>query len=117
MIQRIAYTRTVSLAADEVVADLAPIAMSQTSRMGDVSIYCQVASGTPAGVWELYSSGDGVNFTRLDSSAITAELALIAPAGGTVDSVAILLNVPGTHIKVRYNKTSSTGSAAITVVC
>jgi uncharacterized protein YmfQ (DUF2313 family) len=100
------------LAADGVLGSLAGITISYG---GFMSIQCTIDNGAggnpsdaPNGVWELYSSADGQNYTKV--SAADTELAKIAAVGSTkVDAIAILNGVPGTNVKVRYKRTSGGG--------
>mgnify|MGYP003290703857 CR=1 FL=1 len=65
---------------------------------------------TPLGTIELYASARGQRFTLLSSSALSSELAKLAPAGNAiVDGWAIVTGVPGTAIKLRYKRTSGGG--------
>lgn len=97
------------LASDAVLADIEAISI----RFGGyVSIQCKIDDGsggapsdTPVGAWELYSSVDGINYSKV--SAADAELAKIAPNGNNVvEAFALLSGVPGTSIKIAYNRTS-----------
>jgi uncharacterized protein YmfQ (DUF2313 family) len=97
------------LSADQVVADLSAL----TIRYGGfVSIQCTIDNGAagapsdaPQGDWELYASSDGENFTLVTAAA--SQLVNIKPNGNNiVDAFAILNGVPGSYIKVRYNRTS-----------
>lgn len=111
------YFNDEALSADHVVADLESIEIRYS---GFLSIQCYIDNGSgaaptdsPVGVWELYVSSDGTLFTRWVTSAVTNELALIAPNGNNVvDALAVFQNVPGRYVKLRYNRTSGGGTDA-----
>ena len=102
-------TTTGSLAASGVVADLAAVSIRYA---GFVSIQCIIDDGaggapsdTPAGVFEAYSSSDGVTYSKVE--AADTELTNIAPNGNNVvNAFAIFEGMPGTSLKIRYNRTS-----------
>lgn len=67
-------------------------------------------SDTPVGLWTLWASTDGVDFSQLDAAAVTTELAVIAPNGNNVVSeCAVFQNCPGRYVKVAYARTSGGG--------
>jgi hypothetical protein len=109
-----------SLAADTTLAATRSVVMQD----GHLSIHVSIDNGagiaptdTPVGVWELYTSGDGINFYRLTNAAIVAELALIAPNGNNlVNAWAVFSNVPGTAAKLLYNQTSGGGTSAVATI-
>lgn len=64
-------------------------------------------SDAPAGTWELWISTDGNTFTIWNPTATTTELAKVAPNGNAVVGAwAILKDLPGHFVKLRYNRTS-----------
>ena len=121
------YFNNATIAADMVVANLQAVSVRYG---GHVSIQCRIDNGagaapsdTPAGVWELWCSSDGVTFTQYTNSAIVTELAKIAPNGNNlVEAWAVFEpgntpgGIPGTSFKLRYNATSGgAGNSRATV--
>ena len=116
-----------TLSASDTVANLPSVPVRYE---GYVSIQALVASATsiatatpaapsdaPLGTWELYFSGDGALFTRLNRSDIDAELAKIKPAGSVlVNDAAIFTGFPGKFLKLRYNRASG-GAGDSRVTC
>jgi hypothetical protein len=92
--------------------NLTGLASVSVKYSGYVSIQCTIDNGaggapsdTPLGSWELYTSADGTNYTKVSEADV--ELAKIAPNGNNkVDAVACFNGVPGSDFKVRYNRTS-----------
>lgn len=115
--------RTVaSLGADETLG----VAGVELHRGGELSIQCLIDNGTdgvnpsdsPVGAWQLWSTMDGTNYTRLTSTAIDAELAKIAPNTNTaVNAVATFAGVAGTSCKVIYKRTSGGAATRARLFC
>jgi hypothetical protein len=112
------YYNATSLGASGTLSSLPAISVRYG---GFVSIQCIIAqadgssapSDTPVGVWELYASSDGVTFTQVTGTTVTTELAKIAPNGNNVvKAFAVFDGVPGSSIKIRYNRTSGGGTNA-----
>jgi len=110
------YKTGVSLAADEVIASTPYVSIKHG---GTLSIQCVIhgaaladaPSNTPVGVFELYTSADGVEYS-LVSEAITT-LPAIAPNGNNrVSAWANFSNTPGVRAKVRYKRTSGGATLA-----
>ena len=80
------------------------------TRDGELSVHVQIDNGSganpsdsPVGTWQLWTSGDGVNYERQTSTAVDAELAKIAPNGNAkVNAAANFVGVPGSVAQLRY---------------
>jgi hypothetical protein len=105
------YKTAVTLAADEVVADLPYVSLRFGGFLAiqgiihNVSGLANAPTDTPVGVFELWASADDTNYSLVPDAAV--KLANIAPNGNNVvSSWAVFENAPGTRIKVRWNNTS-----------
>lgn len=116
-----AYYFQASMSSDGVLANLTPLSIRYG---GYASIQVLIDNGAggaptdnPVGVWELYSSTDGSRFAPVTGTAVTSELAKIAPNGNNVvNTFAIFDKFPGRFLKLRYNQTSGgTGNSRMTV--
>lgn len=92
---------------------------------GHLSIHAVIDDGAggsptdePVGTWELWFTSDGgETFYLLERAGVTLELAEIAPDENTlVSEWAIFSNVPGSAVKLRYNRGSGGGDSARAVV-
>lgn len=101
--------------ADDLGADIDDVPDIEIKYQGHVSIQCDIDNGaggapsdTPAGAFELWASVDGETYTQVTDA--DAELANIAPNGNNeVHAWAVLSDVPGRYIQLRYARTSGGG--------
>lgn len=114
------YMTSVSLGASTDITTMPEITVG---RDGYVALQVLIDNGAgaapsdaPAGTWEIWASA-GSRFTQVTGTTITTELAKVAPnANNVVDAWAILVGVPGSRFKLRYNRTSGgTTNARATV--
>lgn len=109
-----------SLAADSDTVALLGTSSVELQRGGEISIQCVVDNGagaaptdTPIGVWELYSSGTGTEYSPVELPQLTAALATIAPSGNVkISRWVTLRGVPGKFAKMRYKATSGGASSS-----
>jgi uncharacterized protein YmfQ (DUF2313 family) len=111
------YLNNHAMSADFVLADVAPVEIKYSGFLSLQTIIDNGAGAaptdTPVGVFEVWISSDGTDYTHWDPSATTTELARIAPNGNNVvNEVAVLTSVPGQYAKVLYNQTSGGGTDA-----
>lgn len=109
--------RVTLLSASEVLANVPFVSLYPNGELSAHVVIDNGAGGAPSdspvGTWELWTSGDGVNYEQQVDPAITSELAKIAAVGNAkVTKSANFVGVPGVAAKLVYVRGSGGASSA-----
>jgi len=104
------YHNDITLSATILPADLTGLVELKYNGFLSAQVVIGANTSTPVGVWKLYASSNGVDFSEVVNATVTAQLALIAPNGNNaVSAFAVFTDLPGQYVKLAYTRTSGGG--------